>query len=156
MSHKEPIIGGFFDLYLLGERAGAKFAQSEHVFFIQDQTAFKGTARYDGQPVIPEGFVVIGLEGTTPDATAVAFAPDTANIVQGIVLSQSAVSVDVSDTATVVATTFPIKGEIIWSSSDDTVATVADGVITGVASGTATITAVSGSASASVAVTVTT
>ena len=150
------IIGGFFDLYLLGERAGAKFAQSEHVFFIQDQTAFKGTARYDGQPVIAEGFVAIGLEGTTPDATSVAFAPDTANVVQGIILSNSAVSVDVSDTATVVATTFPIKGEITWSSSDDTVATVADGVITGVASGTATITAVSGSASASVAVTVTT
>lgn len=73
------IIGGFFDLYLLGERAGAKFAQSEHVFFIQDQTAFKGTARYDGQPVIAEGFVAIGLESTTPDATAVTFAPDTAN-----------------------------------------------------------------------------
>lgn len=73
------IIGGFFDLYLLGERAGAKFAQSEHVFFIQDQTAFKGTARYDGQPVIAEGFVAIGLESTTPSAAAVTFAPDTAN-----------------------------------------------------------------------------
>jgi HK97 family phage major capsid protein len=73
------IIGGFFDLYLLGERAGAKFAQSEHVFFIQDQTAFKGTARYDGQPVIAEAFVAIGLEGTTPSAAAVTFAPDTAN-----------------------------------------------------------------------------
>lgn len=150
------IIGGFFDLYLLGERAGAKFAQSEHVFFVQDQTAFRGTARYDGQPVIPEGFVAIGLESTTPDATSVAFAPDKANIVQGIILSNTAVSVDVSDTVTVTAKTFPIDGDITWSSSDDTKATVADGVITGVASGTATITAVSGSASASVAVTVTT
>jgi uncharacterized protein YjdB len=150
------IIGGFFDLYLLGERAGAKFAQSEHVFFIQDQTAFKGTARYDGQPVIAEGFVAIGLEGTTPDATSVAFAPDTANVVQGIILSNSAVTVDVGDTVKVTATTFPIDGAITWSTSDATKATVADGVITGVASGTATITAVSGSASASVAVTVTT
>jgi len=150
------IIGGFFDLYLLGERAGAKFAQSEHVFFIQDQTAFKGTARYDGQPVIAEGFVAIGLEGTTPDATSVAFAPDTANVVQGIILSNSAVTVDVSETVKVTAKTFPIDGAITWSTSDATKATVADGVITGVASGTATITAVSGSASASVAVTVTT
>lgn len=150
------IIGGFFDLYLLGERAGAKFAQSEHVFFIQDQTAFKGTARYDGQPVIAEGFVAIGLEGTTPDATSVAFAPDTANVVQGIILSNSAVTVDVGDTVKVTATTFPIDGAITWSTSDATKATVADGVITGVASGTATITAVSGSASASVVVTVTT
>lgn len=150
------IIGGFFDLYLLGERAGAKFAQSEHVFFIQDQTAFKGTARYDGQPVIAEGFVAIGLEGTTPDATSVAFAPDTANVVQGIILSNSAVTVDVSETVKVTAKTFPIDGAITWSTSDATKATVADGVITGVASGTATITAVSGSASASVVVTVTT
>lgn len=150
------IIGGFFDLYLLGERAGAKFAQSEHVFFIQDQTAFKGTARYDGQPVIAEAFVVIGLEGTTPSASAVAFAPDKANTVQSILLSNTAVSVDVNEDVTVTAQTLPIDGDITWSTSDATVATVDGGVITGVASGTATITAVSGSASASVAVTVTT
>lgn len=150
------IIGGYFDLYLLGERAGAKFAQSEHVFFIQDQTAFKGTARYDGQPVIAEAFVAIGLEGTTPSAAAVAFAPDKANTVQSILLSNTAVSVDVGDDVTVTAQTIPIDGDITWSTSDATVATVDGGVITGVASGSATITAVSGSASASVAVTVTT
>ena len=150
------IIGGFFDLYLLGERAGAKFAQSEHVFFIQDQTAFKGTARYDGQPVIAEAFVAIGLEGTTPSAAAVPFAPDKANTVQSILLSNTAVTVDAGDDVTVTAQTFPIDGDITWSTSDATVATVAGGVITGVASGSATITAVSGSASASVAVTVTT
>ena len=150
------IIGGFFDLYLLGERAGAKFAQSEHVFFIQDQTAFKGTARYDGQPVIAEAFVAIGLEGTTPSAAAVAFAPDKANTVQSILLSNTAVTVDAGEDVTVTAQTFPIDGDITWSTSDATVATVDGGVITGVASGTATITAVSGSASASVAVTVTT
>lgn len=72
------IIGGYFDLYLLAERAGQKFATSEHVRFIQDQTVMKGTARYDGKPVIAEGFVAIGLNGTTPNAT-MTFAPDTAN-----------------------------------------------------------------------------
>lgn len=72
------IIGGFFDLYLLAERAGQKFATSEHVRFLQDQTVMKGTARYDGQPAIAEGFVAIGIEGTTPDAT-MTFAADTAN-----------------------------------------------------------------------------
>lgn len=149
------IIGGYFDLYLLGERAGAQFAQSEHVYFIQDQTVFKGVARYDGQPVIAEGFVVIGLEGTTPDATSVAFAPDTANVVKAIALSASAVTVAEGNTVKVDAVTMPIDAPITWTSSDDTKATVANGVITGVASGSATITAVSGSASASVAVTVT-
>lgn len=72
------IIGGYFDLYLLAERAGAKFMSSEHVRFLADQTVYKGTARYDGQPAIAEGFVAIGLEGTTPDAT-MTFASDTAN-----------------------------------------------------------------------------
>lgn len=149
------IIGGYFDLYLLGERAGAQFAQSEHVFFIQDQTAFKGVARYDGQPVIAEAFIAIGLEGTTPAATSVAFAPDKANVVTGIILSASAVSVEEGEDVTVSAQTIPVDGPITWTSADDTVATVEDGVITGVTSGTTTVTAVSGSASASVAVTVT-
>ena len=150
------IIGGFFDLYLLAERAGAKFAESEHVFFLQDNTVFKGSARYDGQPVIAEGFIVIGLENTTPDATSVAFAPDEANIVKAIALSTNAVTVEVDDTVTVEAVTMPFDAPVTWASSDETKATVVDGVITGVASGSATITAVSGSASASVTVTVTT
>lgn len=151
------IIGGYFDLYLLGERAGAQFAQSEHVFFIQDQTAFKGTARYDGQPVIAEAFVAIGLEATTPAANAVAFEPDKANTVTGIVLNADAVTVDVDETFQLIAQTLPIDGDVTYTSSDTTKATVSSaGLITGKASGSATITAVSGSASASVAVTVTT
>ena len=72
------IIGGYFDLYILAERAGQKFAQSEHVRFLQDQTVFKGTARYDGAPAIAEGFAAIGIKGTTPNAT-MTFPTDTAN-----------------------------------------------------------------------------
>ena len=75
------IIGGFFDLYLLGERAGQKFATSEHVRFLNDQTVMKGTARYDGKPSIAEGFVAIGLNGVTPTAE-MTFAPDDANAEQ--------------------------------------------------------------------------
>ena len=153
------IIGGYFDLYMLGERAGAQFAQSEHVFFIQDQTAFKGTARYDGQPVIAEAFVAIGLEATTPAASSVAFAPDEANTVKAIALNVNAVTIDLSedDEFQMKAVTMPIDAPITWSSSAETYATVdQNGLITGKAAGSATITAVSGSASASVAVTVTT
>ena len=72
------IIGGYFELYLLSERAGQKFATSEHAFFLQDQTAFKGTARYDGIPVIAEAFIAIGINSVTPTAT-MTFAPDEAN-----------------------------------------------------------------------------
>ena len=147
------IIAGYFDLYLLAERAGQKFAQSEHVKFLEDATVFKGTARYDGQPTIAEAFIAIGLENTTP-GTTMAFAPDTANTVTAIMLTETA-EVDVDDTIQLAATTFPVKGDITWSSSATTYATVdSNGVVTGKASGTAVITAVSGSASASCTVTV--
>lgn len=72
------IIGGFFDCYTLAERAGQKFATSEHVRFLQDQTVFRGTARYDGAPSIAEAFVAIGLNAVTPNAT-MTFAADDAN-----------------------------------------------------------------------------
>lgn len=72
------IIGGYYDLYTLAERAGQEFASSEHVKFIQDQIVMKGTARYDGQPVIAEGFVAIGIAGATP-SDSMTFAPDNAN-----------------------------------------------------------------------------
>ena len=72
------VIAGYFDLYKLGERRGIELAQSEHVRFIQDQVVFKGTGRWDGTPVIAEGFVAIGLNGVTPNAT-MSFAADTAN-----------------------------------------------------------------------------
>lgn len=147
------IIAGYFDLYLLAERAGQKFAQSEHVRFLEDATVFKGTARYDGQPVIAEAFIAIGLESTTPDAT-MAFAPDTANVVTAILLTEAA-EVEVGEDIQLTATTFPVTGAVTWTSSDSTKATVdATGKVTGVASGTAVITAVSGSASASCTVTV--
>lgn len=147
------IIAGYFDLYLLAERAGQKFAQSEHVKFLEDATVFKGTARYDGQPTIAEAFIAIGLEGTTPSAT-MAFAPDTANVVTAILLTEAA-EVEVGEDIQLTATTFPVAGAVTWTSSDSTKATVdASGKVTGVASGTAVITAVSGSASASCTVTV--
>ena len=73
------IIGGYFDLYILAERAGQKFASSEHVRFLQDQTVFKGTSRYDGAPAIAEGFVAIAIKGATVNAAAVTFPTDTAN-----------------------------------------------------------------------------
>ena len=70
------IVAGYGELYLLAERAGSEFARSDEYRFAEDQVAFKGTARYDGQPVIAEGFIAIGL-GAAPQ-TSMAFAGDTA------------------------------------------------------------------------------
>lgn len=72
------IIGGYGDLYLLAERAGASLASSEHVKFTEDQTVFRGTARYDGMPVFGEGFVIVNINNVAP-TTSISFAQDTAN-----------------------------------------------------------------------------
>lgn len=68
------IIGGYGSLYLMAERAGTRIARSEDVKFIEDQTVFKGTARYDGKPVFGEGFVAINIRNAAPTTTA-SFAP---------------------------------------------------------------------------------
>lgn len=75
----DVIIGGGADLYLLVEREGAVISRSEHAQFIQNNTLYKGLARYDGIPVIAEGFVVISLGANKPTANAVTFAADKAN-----------------------------------------------------------------------------
>ena len=73
------IVTGYFEDYLMAERAGAKFASSEHVRFLKDQLVYKATARYDGKPTIAEAFAVIGINNTSVSAGAVKFAQDTAN-----------------------------------------------------------------------------
>lgn len=72
------IVGGYGDLYLMAERHGTTLAQSEHAQFIEDNTVFKGVARYDGAPVIAAGFVGININNVAV-TTSVDFAPDTAN-----------------------------------------------------------------------------
>ena len=72
-----------------------------------------------------------------------------------ISLSSSSESIVKDETATITATTTPSGQHVTWSSSNPAVATVAGGVITAVAVGTAVITATSGNYSASCAVTVT-
>lgn len=72
------IFGGYGDLYLLAERAGTTIAQSEHNRFVEDQTVFRGVARYDGKPIIAEGFVLMNILGNAP-TTSVSFAQDKAN-----------------------------------------------------------------------------
>ena len=153
------IIGGYFEDYLLAERKGNQFATSEHVYFLQDQTVMKGTARYDGVPVIAEAFVAIGINGTTPDS-AMDFAPDVANTVQSIALNTATAAVTAATgsqhTVQLFAITAPGAGSVSWTSSNTGKATVDDnGVVTGVASGSATITATSNGKTATATVTVT-
>lgn len=75
------IIGGYMDLYLLAEREGTTLEQSAEVRFIEDQTAFKATARYDGKPVRGEAFVIVRYDNTAA-TTSLTFASDAANTAQ--------------------------------------------------------------------------
>lgn len=75
------VIGGYGENYVLAERAGTSLGSSSEVRFIEDQTVFKGTARYDGMPVAAGSFVVIDIAGGTINAKAVTFAEDKANAV---------------------------------------------------------------------------
>lgn len=150
------IIGGYFDLYLLAERAGNQFATSEHVKFIEDKTVMKGTARYDGAPAIAEGFVVIGINSASVAADAVSFQPDDANAVKSIALNTSTATVAVSGKVQLFAIVGPGSGDIEWTSATTAKATVdGNGVVTGVASGSSVITATCDGLTASCTVTVT-
>ena len=150
------IVGGFGDLYLVGLRAGMTIEQSREVQFIQDNTVFKGKMRADGIPVIPEAFVAINIAGSTP-ATSMSFAADAANTVSGVLLPATA-TVAVGNTLALPATLMPIgvKAAVTWTSATTAKATVdANGVVTGVASGSSVITATAGGQSATCTVTVT-
>lgn len=149
------IVGGYLDLYTLAERAGFRFATSEHVMFLADRTVMKGTARYDGAPAIPEAFVAIGIDGTTPSAD-MTFGDDEANAVNGIMINTSTASIAVDGTIQLMAKTYPGEGTITWSSATPAKATVNEnGIVTGVAAGSAVITASCNGMTASCTVTVT-
>ncbi|GHS86516.1 hypothetical protein FACS189487_00950 [Campylobacterota bacterium] len=75
-----------------------------------------------------------GSSDPTPDPT----------VVTGVTLNKNSLTPDVAETETLIATISPataINKAVTWSSSDETIATVgADGLVTMVAAGTATIT----------------
>lgn len=76
------IVGGHGSQYKLVERSGIKVGQSEHAQYIEDNTVFKSTSRWDGIPVSGEGFAAFSLTTTAPEATT-KFAEDKANAEAG-------------------------------------------------------------------------
>jgi hypothetical protein len=77
--------------------------------------------------------------------------------VTGVTLDETTLSVAVNDSAELVATILPsgAKGDVTWTSSDRTIATVTNGKVKGVKIGTANIIATVGTFTATCAVTVT-
>ena len=148
------IISGYFDLYLLAERAGQQFASSEHVKFLSDQTVFRGTARYDGLPVIAEGFVLVAVNNQSA-VTSKSFPDDGANSVQSIRLNTNTATIVGTGTVQLVAFTEPGTGTVSWASATTSKATVnSSGLVTGVSSGSSVITATCNGLTATCTVTV--
>lgn len=56
-------------------------------------------------------------------------------------LSSAEGTVVVSETLALTATTIPADAQVTWTSSDNTIASVSDGTVTGESAGSATITA---------------
>ena len=98
--------------------------------------------------------MAIGLEASTP-GTTMTFAPDNANTVNAILLNSYAETLEANETFQIVATTVPVEGNVTYTSSNTTYATVdANGLVTAKATGSANITVTSGSATAVLAITV--
>ena len=114
------------------------------------------------------------VASVSPEGVVTSVAPGTAEITAscGSVFAKCAVTVEVAatslsldknslnlfigDTETIAATVLPenTTDQLTWSSSDEAIATVQDGVVTAVAAGTATITATAGEKTADCVVTV--
>lgn len=57
----DAVLFGAFKKYMLGERKGVVVTSSTDVRFIEDQTVFKGTARYDGKPANVDSFQLVNI-----------------------------------------------------------------------------------------------
>ena len=147
------IISGYFDLYLLAERAGQRFATSEHYKFLADQTVFKGTARYDGLPVIAEGFVINAINGASASGS-ISFPGDNANGIDYVVLPAGATVVSGGDLQ-LTALIGPGTADVTWASATTGKATVSStGLVHGVAAGSSVISATAGGKTGTCTVTV--
>ena len=152
------IVGGYFDLYLWGQRRGVTIGMDDMGFTnrVNDQTVFFGKERADGLPVIPGAFVAININGQAP-ASAILFPTDDANTLVGLVLPAAA-TLTAGETLPLRALALPvgIEAAVTYTSGTPAKATVdANGVVTGVAAGSSVITATAGGYTATCTVTVT-
>lgn len=143
--------GGFGANYLLIERAGVRFANSDIPMFLQDQTLFKATARYDGKPVFGEAFVVVRFDNTAP-ATSETFPTDWANTdLNELTISAAASGSNAGKTVLTVTDYLADSTPVLYYKlgtqevkAGDAIVTSGTGAWTSLTSGTTEITAAAG------------
>lgn len=145
------IIGGFGKNYLSIERAGVEYASSDIPLFLQEQTVFKGSGRYDGLPVFGEAFVIVNFANTSP-TTSKDFAPDWANTdLNELTVSAAASASNVGKTVLTVSDTLAESSPVLYYklgtqkvAAGDAIATTGTGAWSELTSGTTEITAAAG------------
>ena len=92
---------------------------------------------------VTESFALMGLTLMADyiDGIAVVTIGDEPVVTPSVTLDKKTANIDVEGTETLTATVVPAGSTVTWASNDATVATVANGVVTGVAAGSAVITA---------------
>ena len=154
------IVGGYFDLYLWGQRRGVTIGMDDvgYTNRLNDQTVFFGKERADGLPVIAGAFVAINIHNSSP-ATELLFPTDDANTVTGLLLNTATASIVGTGTFQLTAIPMPFgvePGEVTWASGTSAKATVSStGLVTGVTAGSSVITATCNGYTAQCTVTVT-
>ena len=140
------IIGGFGGNYLLAERAEVKIASSDIPLFLADQTVFKGTARYDGQPLAGEAFVIVNYNNTDA-TTSKTFATDYANTALNDLTLTAAAGGSVGKTVITVAGTVAQSSPVLKYKLGEIAVHAGDAAPSGfedLTSGTTAITAAAG------------
>lgn len=94
------IVGGYCSCYRVVEREGVSLDTSEHARFVENQTVFRGIARYDGKPAIGEAFVLVNYNNANP-TTSRSFARDAANEKLGTLVVTTAAGSGASGTTVV-------------------------------------------------------
>ena len=135
-------LSDFKDIWWVGDKANGgayainlKNALSTGGLNIQSSKNGKGTNQIE-----VTGHVSINKQDEMPMAIY-DIPPEDAPVTAEILLDRANVSLEEGENVKVTATTSPAGQEVTWSTSDSSIATVANGTITAVAEGTAIVTA---------------
>ena len=135
---RELKLTDFKSLWWVGDKADGGFAAIQLLNALStDGFSLKTTKKGKGNTAITlTGHTDMNAIDTVPMAFYIVDGDDENN---SLILDKASLSVPAGNTATITATTVPDDATVTWQSLDTDVATVADGVVTGVAAGTTTI-----------------
>ena len=133
----------------------------KYTYFLVGSSSAVFNGKTFGQDHVPVNQVLIDdtvYPLAYPLLASSAYVPKATVSATGITLSQTSLRLNKGDSATLTATVTPSESTdtVSWTSSNNAVVTVSDGVVTAVGNGNATITATAGSKDATCTVTVTT